>query len=209
MEQDNNQNNPTDKAEAASLQPRAEHQLQPVAATTTATQTHAADSSTVPGPSSRDQDPGHDAAVADDRGNLAPQPTTLSLPVDFGPGFAEVNGDVGGTGHNETSVDIIAVPCPGADPIQTWTYDAELDSEASIPSEAASRFSLRRPEPWVTRKLRGVSSIARVFLYRHRALADGMTLQSLSEDLLEQVDRMREGGVSAIRCPFILAGSPC
>ncbi|KAK4044244.1 hypothetical protein C8A01DRAFT_12348 [Parachaetomium inaequale] len=130
------------------------------------------------------------------RGSLGDEPAPVLLAVDSGPGFVDVNGDVGGPGHNETVVDVIAVPCPGADPIQTWTFGHEPYVDASIPSETGSRSSLRRPGPWVTRELRMVTSIARVFLYRHRALEDGMTLESLSEDLLDQVERIRNGAVA-------------
>jgi hypothetical protein len=118
--------------------------------------------------------------------------------LESAPGFVDVNGDVGGPGHNETVVDVIAVPCPGADPIQTWTFGHEPYTDASIPSETGSRSSLRRPGPWVTRELRMAASIARVFLYRHRALEDGMTLASLSEDLLDQVERIRNGAVGGL-----------
>ncbi|KAL2147255.1 hypothetical protein VTI28DRAFT_10245 [Corynascus sepedonium] len=110
-----------------------------------------------------------------------------------GPGFVVVDGDVGGPGHNETVVDVIAVPCPGADPVDTWTSGDESWSETSILSDTESRSSLRRPGPWVTKNLRKAASIARVFLYTHRSLEDGITLKSLSEDLLSQVEQIRDG----------------
>ncbi|KAJ4293907.1 hypothetical protein N0V88_005421 [Collariella sp. IMI 366227] len=129
----------------------------------------------------------------------------VSLAPGWGPGFVDVSGDVGGSGHNETEVDVIAVPCPGADPLLTWTYGHELCGNVSIASEGGSRTSLRRPSPWVTRDLRIASSIARVFLYRHRALEEGMTLDSLSSDLLEQVAQSRRGAKS--RPLFFIAHS--
>ncbi|TKW49079.1 hypothetical protein CTA1_2021 [Colletotrichum tanaceti] len=39
------------------------------------------------------------------------------------PGFADIDGEVDGLGYNETSVDIVCVPCPGADPVETWARD--------------------------------------------------------------------------------------
>jgi hypothetical protein len=129
---------------------------------------------------------------------LGQEPGAVTALSDSGPGFVDISGDVGGPGHNETSVDIIAVPCPGADPLQTWTYDHGFDSDCSIPSDIGSRSSLRRPSPWVTKDLRGKVHIGRVFLYRHRALEDGMTLKSLSKDLLDQVEQMRRGAVGVI-----------
>ncbi|KAK3303310.1 uncharacterized protein B0T15DRAFT_560288 [Chaetomium strumarium] len=138
-----------------------------------------------------------------------------SLPAELGPGFVDISGDVGGTGHNETSVDIIAVPCPGADPVWSWTYSHEFYSDASNPSDlgshdVGSRSSLRRcsrPSPWITRDLRMSASIARVFLYRHRALREGMTLESLSEDLLDQVEQVRKEAVGPSRPLFFIAHS--
>jgi hypothetical protein len=134
--------------------------------------------------------------------SLGADPTPAPLPADSGPGFVDVNGDVGGSGHNETVVDIIAVPCPGADPINTWTFGHETSGDASTSGEMGSRSSSRRPGPWVTKNLRMAASIARVSLYRHRALEDGMTLKSLAEDLLDQVERIRDGAVRLLlSCP--------
>lgn len=196
---DRDQNNPTNKAEVvAAEQPRAGEfeEFDAVAATA---QIEVKDFSQ--DPPSQDQDDvvqGEKESYA--QGSLGQEPATASVTDDLGPGFAQVDGDVGGSGHNETLVDIFAVPCPGADPVQTWTWDHALVSEISIPCETGSRQSLRSsirsPRPWVTRKLRNSASIARVFLYRHRVLEDGMTLQSLSEDLLDQVDQIRNGDVS-------------
>jgi hypothetical protein len=133
-----------------------------------------------------------------------------ALSAELGPGFVDISGDVGGPGHNETFVDIIAVPCPGADPVWTWTYSHEFyhDHDASIPSDigsrdVGSRSSFRRasrPSPWITRDLRMSASIARVFLYRHRALKEGMTLESMSEDLLDQVEQVRKEAVGVRAC---------
>ncbi|KAK4198593.1 hypothetical protein QBC40DRAFT_90669 [Triangularia verruculosa] len=124
-------------------------------------------------------------------------------PVNLGPGFADYTGgsvgDVGGHGYDETEVDIIAVPCPGADPIQTWIYDSdssiETRSHISHDNQSArsSTSSLRRSHPWVTFRLRERVSIARVFLYKHRHLQDGMNLKSMADDLLEQVESIRDG----------------
>lgn len=117
-------------------------------------------------------------------------------PPGVGPGFVDIDGEVGGSGHNETEVDIIAVGCPGADPVQTWTYDSESDCGRSVRSAVGSRGSAWRPGPWITRDLRSVVSIARVFLYKHRDLKEGVNLRTLSEDLLAQVHQQRGGTVS-------------
>ncbi|KAK4100573.1 hypothetical protein N658DRAFT_99039 [Parathielavia hyrcaniae] len=115
------------------------------------------------------------------------QPLSASpIADDPWPGFVHVNGDVGGPGHNETSIDVIAVPCPGADPLKTWTFGRE-------PCGDASPADCPKHSPWVVRDLRMSVNMARVFLYKHRALEEGMTLQDLSQDLLYLVQEMRVG----------------
>lgn len=140
----------------------------------------------------------HETKYVETLGLGSPPPALL--PADLEPGFVSVSGDVGGPGHNETVVDIIAVPCPGADPVLTWTYSPGMCSDWSIASEAGSRVSFRLPSPWITKDLRSAISIARVFLYRHRALHEGMTLSSLTDDLLAQVERERRGLVRVPAC---------
>lgn len=126
---------------------------------------------------------------------------TLSRP-EGGPGFVEISGDVGGPGTNETRVDVIVVPCPGADPLQTWTYDPALESDtSSIPGDHGSKASFRIPTPWVTKDLRSHVNTARVCVYTHGKLKEGMTLESLAEDLLRQVTSLRAESVWSRSCP--------
>ncbi|GAB1315941.1 DUF676 domain-containing protein [Madurella fahalii] len=133
-------------------------------------------------------------------------PTAVSTMADDGPGFVDVNGDVGGPGHNETEADIIAVACPGADPVHTWIYDSDSDYDHVPQPDIGSRSSAWRPSPWVTRDLRNAVNIARVFLYRHRALKEGVNLKTLSEDLLAQVHQQRKGAQQS-RPLFFIAHS--
>ncbi|KAK4190766.1 hypothetical protein QBC35DRAFT_488885 [Podospora australis] len=166
----------------------------------------------LPSRSSHENDRGRQRSINKRRGTSTSPP-----PAELGPGFAEESGDVGGHGYDETEVDIIAVPCPGADPVQTWIYDHDSSSDSNYPVEVGSHLSrnstqtsrshsssIRRASPWVTLKLRERASIARVFLYRHRTLHEGMTLKSLSNDLLEQVQKIRNG---ASRPLFFIAHS--
>ena len=55
-----------------------------------------------------------------------PDPVTGEPIREPEPGFQCVYGDIegAGTGYNKTTVDIIAVPCIGADPIDTWARNA-------------------------------------------------------------------------------------
>lgn len=187
MERDKNQDIPTNKADAPAEQSQKE---EPVA---TAAQIEVKDFSP---PASQDQD--QENTLRGAKGSQGQETAQAFGTGDSGPGFVDINGDVGGHGHNETVVDIVAVPCPGADSIKTWTYDSEFYGDASVHCEFSVRSSVRSPSPWVTKKLRNSASIARVLLYRHRALEDGMTLQSLAEDLLDQVERIRNGAVGVL-----------
>lgn len=123
------------------------------------------------------------------------------------PGFAHIDGDIGGSGYNETTVDIITVPCPGADPVETWTRDPlpdgffgnplddeltthpalkELAGDAILSPGIASNFP-RAAHLWVRQGIRRYASMARVLLYRHRELTDHTNLDQLAKDLLENV----------------------
>ncbi|OLN89347.1 hypothetical protein CCHL11_08996 [Colletotrichum chlorophyti] len=127
------------------------------------------------------------------------------------PGFAHVDGDVKGPGYNDTFVDIVCVPCPGADPVETWARDPLPDGffgrpevvsgavrelvGASILSPTANRYLPQVAHLWVRQGIRKEVSLARVLLYRHRELVEGVTLHELADDLIEQVWSMRHGEV--------------
>lgn len=142
------------------------------------------------------------------------------------PGFAHVDGEVGGVGYNETKADIITVPCPGADPVETWTRDplpdnffgnADQDDLTSHPAikELAGDAILtpgiggnfpKAAHLWVRQGIRRYANTARVMLYRHRELTDHTTLEGLARDLLENVFQRREGH-HASRPLFFIAHS--
>ncbi|KAG8169743.1 hypothetical protein KVR01_000488 [Diaporthe batatas] len=128
------------------------------------------------------------------------------------PGFAHVDGEVGGVGYNETKVDIITVPCPGADPVETWTRDPlpdnffgepghedvipqstikELAGDAILSPGIGGNFP-RAAHLWVRQGIRRYANTARVLLYRHRELTDSTTLEGLARDLLENVFKRRQ-----------------
>ena len=134
-------------------------------------------------------------------------------------GFVHIDGDVGGSGYNETKVDIVAVPCPGADPVQPWLGDdpfpddyfgaplrnelqrhptiAELAGDAIL-SPAINRHLPMASQVWVRQGIRKSVSTARVLLYKHRALSEGDDLASLAHDLLGHVRDLRERLVSML-----------
>lgn len=128
------------------------------------------------------------------------------------PGFAHINGDIGGSGYNETRVDIITVPCPGADPVETWTRDPlpngyfgnpsdneltahptvkELAGDAVL-SPGIGRDFTKAAHLWVKQGIRRYASTARVLLYRHRELSNNIKLDSLARDLLDNVMLTRD-----------------
>jgi len=134
----------------------------------------------------------------------------------LGAGFAHVDGEIGGTGYNDTMVDVIAVPCPGADPVHTWTSDPlpedyfgspsysdlrRLPTVSKLAGDAILSPAIDRPLPkaghmWVRQGIRRSASTARILLYRHRPLAEGITLEQLARDLLDQAQQQRQGTVS-------------
>lgn len=128
------------------------------------------------------------------------------------PGFAHINGDIGGSGYNETRVDVIAIPCPGADPVETWTRDPlphgyfgnPLDNELTahptlkelagdaVLSPGIGHDFTKAAHLWVKQGIRRYASTARVLLYRHRELSDRTNLDSLARDLLDNVMLTRD-----------------
>jgi len=139
------------------------------------------------------------------------------------PGFEQIDGDVDGRGYNETTVDIIAVPCIGASPIDTWARDplsegyfafppsTELDKYSTVkelPASSVLSPTINRVLPkashiWIRQGIRREVSNARVMLYRHRELHEGMTIEQAADDLIEQLTKMREGLTKARPLFFI------
>ena len=135
------------------------------------------------------------------------------------PGFAHIDGDVGGSGYNETQVDIIAVSCPGADPVETWARDPLPDGYFGLPThpsitrrttvmelagDAILSPGINRHLPpathlWIRQGIRNSINTARVLIYRHRALTDTTTLDDLAQDLLDQVLLIRQKLVGLLR----------
>ena len=143
-------------------------------------------------------------------------PTSSINQADLGPGFAYIDGEIGGTGYNDTKVDVITVACPGADPVQTWTLDPlPQDIFGPGPGTELRRMPTpRRPlsdipplpapdhpppragQVWVRQGIRQSANTARVMLYRHRPLSEGINLDNLARDLLDQIQQQRRGTVS-------------
>lgn len=166
---------------------------------------------------------GHDATKG------PPSNRTSTSDRDREPGFAFISGEINGTGYNETTVDIITVPCPGADPIETWKRDPlpddffgnpldthelithptlkELAGDTILSPGMGSHY-IRTAHLWVRQGIRRFASTARVLLYRHRELVEGSNLEELARDLLETVLLLREAsGEQTSRPLFFIAHS--
>lgn len=143
------------------------------------------------------------------------------------PGFAHVDGEIGGSGYNETLADIVTVPCPGADPVETWTRDPlpdgyfdnpkdneltkyptvkELAGDAILTPGIGGNFP-KAAHLWVRQGIRRYANTARVLLYRHRQLTDHTTLDQLAMDLLENVLQRRREAQNPSRPVFFIAHS--
>lgn len=168
-------------------------------------------------------------SLREEKGAGAREAPENTAQQDLGPGFAQIDGDISGPGYNDTKVDVIAVPCPGADPVQTWTseYPSEdfLDSAsgsdirptvAKLAGDAILSPAIDRPLPraghiWVRRSIRKSASTARVMLYKHKALSEGLNLDRLARDLLDQVLQQRRGTVGfallSRTAPFLMCYS--
>ncbi|KAF7550345.1 hypothetical protein G7Z17_g5773 [Cylindrodendrum hubeiense] len=129
--------------------------------------------------------------------------------------------------HDETTVDIVTVPCPGGHPLKTWNRDALMGRyfgapsmrEAEGPSTNTNKNSTAssntdsnasdsdRPAPsWVRQGIRREANRARILLYEHPAAAEGvMTLSALADALLEELEalRMRENAAGR---PVVFVG---
>lgn len=177
------------------------------------------DTSRVDMASTKEPNSGPGVSFEEANGPLADVSRTSSInQADLGPGFAYIDGEIGGTGYNDTKVDVITVACPGADPVQTWTLDPlPQDVFGPGPSTELRRMpTTRRPlsdippppaldhplpkagQVWVRQGIRRSANTARVMLYRHRPLGEGINLESLARDLLDQVQQQRQGTVSGL-----------
>ncbi|KAI6080943.1 hypothetical protein F4821DRAFT_250440 [Hypoxylon rubiginosum] len=143
------------------------------------------------------------------------------------PGFAHIDGEIDGHGYNETTVDIVAVPCVGASPVDTWARDPLGDGYFGFPTQTdLQRYSTVKELPgssvlsptinrilpksshlWIRQGIRKEVSTARVMLYRHRELSEGMTLEQAADDLLDQVMKMRQSSTKKSRPIFFICHS--
>lgn len=96
--------------------------------------------------------------------------------------------------HDETTVDIVTVPCPGGHPLRSWNRDGLISRFFGAPSmrEAEIDGSDTNGPSWIRQGIRREANQARTVLYEHLAAAGGTTLAKLAEDLLGNLEALRK-----------------
>ena len=99
--------------------------------------------------------------------------------------------------HDETTVDVVTVPCPGGDPLRSWNRDGLMGRYFGAPSmrDAEGEKTAGGLGPsWVRQGIRREVDVARILLYSHPELEEGTTLNTLADSLLEELRIVRGDG---------------
>ncbi|KAF5670816.1 hypothetical protein FDENT_11137 [Fusarium denticulatum] len=97
--------------------------------------------------------------------------------------------------HDQTTVDIVTVPCPGADPLRTWSRDGLMSRYYGALSmrDAEGAADADRPAPsWVRQGLRREADRARILLYEHPPATEDTRLSTLADALLDELESLRK-----------------
>ncbi|KAF4595977.1 ankyrin repeat protein [Ophiocordyceps camponoti-floridani] len=110
--------------------------------------------------------------------------------------------------YDETTVDVVTVPCPGADGLQSWSRDGLVGRYFGAPSmrdaEAlTARHGAASGPSWVRQGIRREAPRARILLYAHPPLMAGSTLADLADDLLQELRALRTGEAAERPLVFI------
>ncbi|KAG6034232.1 hypothetical protein E4U41_006630, partial [Claviceps citrina] len=104
----------------------------------------------------------------------------------------------GSSTHDKTTVDVVAVPCPGGHPFRSWSRDGLMSRYYGALSmrDAGVREDADRDRPspaWVRQGIRREADCARILLYEHPGLEDETTtLSGLADALLQDLQRLRD-----------------
>jgi hypothetical protein len=95
--------------------------------------------------------------------------------------------------HDETSVDVVTVPCPGGHPLRSWNRDGLMGRYFGAPSmRDAEVHEVERQGPsWVRQGIRREANRARILLYEHPVVVEGTTLNRLAIALLDELRALR------------------
>lgn len=98
--------------------------------------------------------------------------------------------------HDQTTVDIVAVPCPGGHPLRSWNRDGLMSryyGALSMRDAEVKDDDAERPSPsWVRQGIRREADKARILLYEHPEAEEGVTLSKLADELLQNLQHLRE-----------------
>ncbi|KHN94939.1 ankyrin repeat protein [Metarhizium album ARSEF 1941] len=97
--------------------------------------------------------------------------------------------------HDETTVDVVAVPCPGGHPLRSWSRDGLMGRYYGALSmrDAQVKDDSERPAPsWVRQGIRREADKARILLYEHPQIEEDTTLSALADGLLHNLQHLRE-----------------
>lgn len=113
--------------------------------------------------------------------------------------------------HDETTVDVVAVPCPGGDRIRSWNRDGLLGRYFGALSMRDAEVDRRGTAPsWIRQGIRREADVARILLYEHPPADEGTTLGGLARSLLEDLRSLRDheadGLATQRQRPLVFAG---
>lgn len=96
--------------------------------------------------------------------------------------------------HDETTVDVVTVPCPGGDPLKSWNRDGLLGRYFGNPSMRDAEVEQQSSDApsWVRQGIRREASAARVLLYEHPEVVDGTAFEGLAELFLQDLRTIRD-----------------
>ena len=95
--------------------------------------------------------------------------------------------------HDETTVDIVTVPCPGGDALGSWNRDGLLGRYFGAPSMRDAEVERTGTgASWVRQGIRREADMARILLYAHPPAVEGTTLGQLADVLLEELRALRD-----------------
>jgi hypothetical protein len=99
--------------------------------------------------------------------------------------------------HDQTTVDIVTVPCPGANPLRTWSRDGRMSrffgALSMRDAEGQTAPDQDRPAPsWVRQGIRREADRARILLYEHPLATEDTRLSNLADALLEELEELRK-----------------
>ncbi|KAK0383800.1 hypothetical protein NLU13_9711 [Sarocladium strictum] len=138
------------------------------------------------------------SANADAKSQIPQDASTISLlheqPVAITNGPQRFTLDPDGVGtHDETTVDIVTIPCPGGHALRTWNRDGLISRFFGAPSmrDAEVDGTDAPGLSWVRQGIRREANRARIALYEHPEAAGGTTLSTLADALLQDLEALR------------------